>query len=290
MTNVQTGLRADEAAVRALAARAEQVDQVAPLDEATLLALGHDARAVHLTAHDDGRLVGYAQVRADGDGWVGELVVDPDQRRRGTGTALLAAARAETGGPLEVWAHGDLPAAQALLAAVGARPVRELWMLGRDLAGLPAPAAPPPGVTLRPFRVGEDEAAWLAVNARAFAHHPEQGRTTLADLLVREREPWFDAEGFVLAVTDDGTLLGSVWTKVQPGVGEIYVLGVDPAAQGMGLGRVLTGAGLGYLAGRGLGRVVLFVESDNDAALATYRTAGFVREAVHTRYRLPGLG
>lgn len=291
MTNVQTSVHTDETAVRALAERAEQVDRVAPLDEATLLALRGGSDVAHLTVRDGGRLVGYAQVRADGAGRVAELVVDPDHRRRGVGTCLLRTARsvgAPGDGPLEVWAHGDLPAARALLAAAGARPVRELWLMGRDVAGLPAPPPPPPGVRLRPFRVGADEAAWLAVNARAFADHPEQGRTTLADLLVREDEPWFDADGLILAEADDGTLLGSVWTKVQGSdVGEIYVLGVDPAAQGMGLGRVLTGAGLGYLAGRGAPRVVLFVESDNDAALATYRAAGFVREAVHTRYRLP---
>ncbi len=301
MADVQTSVQADEAAVRGLAERAEQVDRVAPLDEATLLALRDGTDVVHLTVHDQDRLVGYAQVRPDGTGLVGELVVDPDHRRRGIGTRLLGALQEADGvavptadppagehGPLEVWAHGDLPGARALLAAAGAQPVRELWVLGRDLADLADPV-PPPGVTLRPFRVGEDEAAWLAVNARAFAHHPEQGRTTLADLLVREGEPWFDPEGFVVAVADDGRQLGSVWTKVhaREQVGEIYVLGVDPSAQGTGLGRVLTGAGLGCLARQGLGRVILFVEADNDAALATYRSAGFVREAVHSRHRLP---
>jgi mycothiol synthase len=299
MTDVQVDGCADVPAVLALAERAERVDRVAPLDEATLLALHDGTDARHLTVHDGQRLVAYAQVRPDGAVRVAELVVHPDYRRRGIGTGLLRAAQADgdpdqpddpaqaaPDGPVEVWAHGDLPAARGLAAKVGARPVRALWLLGRDLADRPAPPTPPPGVRLRPFRVGADEAAWLAVNRRAFVDHPEQGRTTLADLLVREREPWFDPDGLILAVTDDGTLLGSVWTKVA-GVGEIYVLGVDPAAQGLGLGRVLTDAGLDHLAGRGLSRVVLFVESDNAPALATYRTAGFVREAVHTRYRLP---
>lgn len=290
MAEVQTSAQVDESAVRRLTERAEQADGVTPLDEATLLALRDGTDVRHLTVHD-GDLVGYAQMRRDGTGYVAELVVDPDHRRRGFGTRLLGALQQQADRrPLEVWAHGDLPEAQALLAAAGAQPVRELWLLGRDLVDLPDPVPTPVGVTLRPFQVGEDEAAWLAVNTRAFADHPEQGRTTLDDLLVREREPWFDPEGFVLAVADDGRLLGSIWTKVdRPDVGEIYVLGVDPAAQGMGLGRVLTGAGLDYLAGRGLSRVVLFVESDNDAALATYRTAGFVREAVHSRYRLPAV-
>jgi mycothiol synthase len=67
-------------------------------------------------------------------------------------------------------------------------------------------------------------------------------------------------------------------------VGEIYVLGVDPSAQGAGLGRALTSAGLDHLVGRGLGTAVLWVAGDNSAAIHTYRRAGFERTALDVRY------
>ena len=117
---------------------------------------------------------------------------------------------------------------------------------------------------VRPFRPGRDEDAWLRVNARAFATHPEQGSWTADDLRLREAEPWFDPDGFLLAwrgdPDDGGVLLGFHWTKVHPpgdvgdeAVGEVYVLGVDPGAQGLRLGRALTDLGLAHLRGRGLG-------------------------------------
>ena len=53
------------------------------------------------------------------------------------------------------------------------------------------------------------------------------------------------------------------------------MLGVDPSAQGTGLGGALTLAGLRHLHARGLRQVLLYVESDNDAAVRVYRKLGF---------------
>ncbi len=295
---------AERRGISAVLAAAAEADGVAPLDEAALLTLAGsvDAPAVHLLAvvHSVPLatlrvavrpvVMGYASVDLGGEVPTAQLVVDPVARRRGIGRALLEAAIAQgPDGGLDTWAHGNLPAAQAFAAAAGLVPAHQLWRMSLDLRRRPVEHPEwPPGFAVRPFAPGHDEDAWLAVNARAFVGHPEQGRWTADDLAAREREPWFDADGFLLAERAvDGSLAGFVWTKVHPvgePVGEIYVLGVDPSAQGHGLGRALTEAGLAHLVGRGLGTAVLWVAGDNAAAIRTYQRAGFERVALDVRY------
>ena len=156
----------------------------------------------------------------------------------------------------------------------------------------------PAGVTLRTFAVGRDEQAWLEINRKAFASHPEQGAWTVADLALREREPWFDPAGFFLAERS-GRLAGFHWTKIhqaEPGraangqepIGEVYVVGVDPGAQGSGLGRALTLAGLRYLQSRGLPAVMLYVDEANRPAIRLYESLGFTHWHTDVMYRHPG--
>jgi mycothiol synthase len=225
--------------------------------------------------------------------------VHPECRRRGFGTALLDRLLDLAGSrPLNIWAHGDLPGSAELLAPHGFTRARVLLQMRRDLAGVDPDPRPvlPEGVRVQAFRPGRDEAAWLRVNARAFATHPEQGSWTLDDVRLREAEPWFDPEGFLLAwrgdPDDGGVLLGSHWTKVHPPgdvgdepVGEVYVLGIDPDAQGMRLGSALTDLGLAHLRGRGLAQVLLYVEEDNEAAVRLYEGRGFSRFSVDVSWR-----
>ncbi len=140
----------------------------------------------------------------------------PEHRRQGIGGR--AARRAGGGRDAELgWAHGRRPAALAFAAARGWTAARTLWQLRRPLTDEIPDAPLPAGITLRPFVPGQDEDAWVAVNARAFAHHPEQGAWTARDVRLREAEPWFDPAGFLLAVRDDGSLAGFHWTKVHAG-------------------------------------------------------------------------
>ncbi|SCL63311.1 mycothiol synthase [Micromonospora citrea] len=282
--------------VLALARAAGDADGADPFDEHVLLRLRNpDAAAVHLTTRAaDGTLTGYAHLdTTDGDAGTGvELAVHPAHRRRGTGRALARGVLAAATGPLRVWAHGDHPSAAALGVDLGLRRARVLWQLRRPLTAPIPETRLPDGVTLRAFRPGEDDDAWLALNARAFAEHPEQGRWSPADLRVRLAEPWFDPDGFLLAVEEaTGRLRGFHWTKVheRPGsarIGEVYVLGVDPAAHGGGLGRALTSAGLAYLRDRrGLDRVMLYVDESNTAAVALYERLGFARWSAHVNYQ-----
>ncbi|MFI5895323.1 mycothiol synthase [Actinoplanes sp. NPDC051513] len=273
MTDVRSIDRLSDAAVAdvlALATAAEQADGVYPLSEDTVLRVRHGGGA-HLLAYADGVVAGYAGS--------GELVVHPSYRRRGFGSALLASSG---DGPLAFWAHGDLPGAAALAEKTGFKRARVLWQMRRSLADLPGSTSTlPDGVTLRHFRPGHDEQAWLEVNSRAFAHHPEQGQWTLADLRLREAEPWFDPAGFLLAVDISDKLLGFHWTKVHPpagddpALGEIYVLGVDPGGHRRGLGVALSVAGLRHLADTGLTQALLYVDESNTAAVALYRKLGF---------------
>ncbi|TDB72122.1 mycothiol synthase [Micromonospora sp. KC721] len=288
---------AEVADILGLARSAGEADGADPFDEHTLLRLRDpQAAAVHLTARaPDGTLTGYAHLdTTDPAAGVGvELVVHPAYRRRGTGRALAGEVLAAATGPLRAWAHGDHPSAAALAVDLGFRRARVLWQLRRPLTADLPEVRLPDGVALHAFRPGEDDDAWLALNAAAFADHPEQGRWTEADLRVRLAEPWFDPAGFLLAVAEStGRLLGFHWTKVheRPGsarMGEVYVLGVDPSAHGGGLGRALTAAGLRHLRDeRGLDRVMLYVDESNTGAVALYERTGFARWCGHVNYAL----
>jgi len=287
----------EAAEVLGLADAAAAADGVGPLSEQVRLHLeyggGHGARDLLLRRGD--ALAGYAHLGGpDPAGHLsGELVIHPAQRRRGLGLALARAAVAEAGPmPVRIWAHGDLPAAAGLAAAAGFTRVRSLLQMRRPLgAPLPEPRLPD-GVTLRSFVPGRDEDAWLALNAAAFADHPEQGGWTRDELEHREAKPWFDPAGFFLAVRA-GRLAGFHWTKIHAPAGagepagEVYVVGVHPAEQGTGLGKALTLAGLHYLRGREIPSVMLYVDGENTAAIRLYKSLGFVPIATDVMYEHP---
>lgn len=269
---------ADAIAVRAVLRAAADADGVVPLSEHARFGIG-DPSWTHLRAVlPDGALAGYAQLDAD---HTAELVVDPAHRRRGIGRLLLDAVL--DAGAARIWAHGDHPGAAALASATGLHRVRGLLQLARPLAEpFPTPLVPA-GVDVRTFRPGDDDGPWLALNAAAFASHPEQGRWDREDLEQRKAEPWFDPAGFFLA-TRNGRPVGFHWTKVEGGTGEVYVLGVHPSEQGGGLGKALALVGLAYLRDRGLRQVTLYVEEANAAAVRLYSDLGFSRVGIDVQY------
>ncbi|WP_313813697.1 mycothiol synthase [Glutamicibacter sp.] len=280
------------AEVRKLATAAQDVDGNPPLSDQTLVALGTesaDDSVISLLANSgqgaDSRISGIiVAIRDEGTAqWVVELVVHPDHRGSGIGRMLLN----QLGEDLDLtqiltWAHGDHEAARKLAESIGLSRVRELYRMRREGTDSLEEVPLQRGLTLRTFRVGEDETAWLEANAKAFEHHPEQGSMTLNDLDARMNENWFDPSGFFLAFDQEDQLLAFHWTKIHPAsadssrpMGEVYVVGVRPEAQGLGLGRALTITGINYLLEQGVDSVLLYVDADNEAAVKLYRSLGF---------------
>ena len=284
------------AAVRRVAADAAREDGRSPLNEATLLSLQHnrlEGKDLWVARDAAGAVTGFALVvRPVGTGPAEvNLAVAPNARGAGVGRALAQEVKNAVGDqPVSAWSHGNHPAAARLAAALGLERTRDLWVMRRPLTDaepLP-PVTPAEGVVVRTFRRGQDEEAFLAINAEAFADHPEQGAMSRADLEQRIAEPWFDPEGLFLAepadapaneaneFIDSPSLLGFHWTKVHDDrVGEVYVVGISPQAQGRGLGKALTLTGLHHLRDRGVREVILYVEADNAPAIAVYSGLGF---------------
>ncbi|MFD7877542.1 mycothiol synthase [Streptomyces sp. NPDC059766] len=278
-------------AVLALLAEAAHSDGQQAVSEQGRLQLRGGARegVSHLLLTTGGELLGYAQLEDTDpvEAPAAEMVVHPAYRGHGHGRALGSALLAASGKRLRVWAHGGHSAARHLAQVLGLTLFRELRQMRRPLAGLDLPdPVLPEGVSVRAFRPGADDAAWLAANAAAFAHHPEQGSLTQRDLDDRKAEAWFDPAGFFLAFRED-RLIGFHWTKVhaEEGIGEVYVLGVAPGAQGGGLGKALTTIGLRHLAAQALPTAMLYVDADNKAAVSVYERLGFLTYETDLMYR-----
>jgi len=287
------------AEVSALLFRAADSDGEPPLSEGKRLDLEHGGRKgfLALTARDgDGVLVGYAQATLGQEGWGLEAVTDPGDE--GAGSLRYELVRAAMGAlygdgnRVHYWLGSPSPAADAELGELGLAPDRDQLQM-RVALPLPPEVVRAAAIAVRPFRPGKDDAAWLSVNNRAFAGHPEQGGWDLRTLRDRVEQPWFDPAGFLVHEVD-GRLAGSCWTKVHPGtrppMGEIYVISVDPDFHGRGLGRALTVAGLDWLAGQGYATGMLFTGASNAAAVGLYRSLGFTVHRLDRVYTLDPAG
>jgi mycothiol synthase len=314
--------------VRALADRLAAEYGSPQLNDESLARLGTGGVTHLLLRTGSARLAGYAQLA----GADAELAAD-----QAAAGPLLDAVEAAAVAELAIWTHGARSPLAGLLEQRGYRCTRLLHQLRRP-GGLAVPdVALPAEVTVRPFAVGRDEDAWLAVNAAAFAEHAEQGAWTRADLAAREAEDWFDPAGFFLAEGSlrpehgaegslrpehgaegslrpehgaegslrpehgpggslrpgherwhGNALLGFHWTKVHPdGAGEVYVLGVAPAAQGLRLGAGLLAIGLRHLRERGCPFVLLYVDDANAAAVRLYERFGFARHDRDAQWSRP---
>jgi mycothiol synthase len=247
---------------------------------------GHDLIVV--SAADLGGTIALAQVSRANEGSVLEIVVDPSVPDAAAVhddvlETAIDAFRAAGGGHLTWWTDVDDAEAHRVAERAGLAHERSLHEMRVAL-----PLASRSSVATRGFTPADVD-AWLRVNNRAFAGHPEQGGWDRDTLATRLTEPWFDADGFRL-YEHDGVVAAFCWTKVHdemtPPVGEIYVIGVDPDLHGRGLGRELTLAGLDWISDHGLTEAMLFVDGGNVAALRLYEKLGFATR--RTRYAFAG--
>jgi mycothiol synthase len=268
--------------------------------EASTLADGHEPLGEHkflrlrqggdlaqaVLAYDGDCLTGYAHILAFGEGADRrvscEFVVHPDERGKGIGTLLLSHATtqaAELGASrMDVWAYNDSRISADIAQRMGFVPSRRLLHLHRHLSGTPR-VGPPAGVTTRSFVPGIDDEAWLALNARIFAGHPENGVWTIDDLRARFDQPWFRPDDFLL-VELDGVMAGFSWLKVEERrgegrVGEIYVIGTAAEVRGRGLGKYLVSRSLAHLSDRDVRVAAIYVDAANLPAVALYEQSGF---------------
>lgn len=239
------------------------------------------------------RTAGYAHVVFGDDpasGWDVELVGDPAEPEAlpAVLAAVLAEARRAGVAELRWWA----PPSAAMVLLARAFGMERHHDLHRMEGPLPAVAASRPsaadGPRFRPLALPSELEAWLALNRRAFATHPTQGRWRRADVERRLAQPWFDSDGLLVAEAD-GRLVATCWTKRQRDLGELYVVAVDPSHSGLGLGRAATVAGLRHLAARGARTACLYVAGTNSAALGLYSGLGFTATGSQTVWRVrPG--
>ena len=288
--------------VLSLIKAAQEFDNTPAIAEHVLLHLRHggDKADSHLVLQKDNQVIAYAHLDKTDQvaGPSVELVIHPDHRRSGIGTQLLKSAIETCGQKLRLWSHGDLPQARQLAQSNNFIKMRTVIQMSKDLTEV-SPINT--DYQIRSFLPDLDNQAWLSLNNKAFANHPEQGNWSEADLSIRIKEDWFDEKGFFVA-QDKDQLIGFCWTKIHGGhshshetdsdhhdhepIGEIYVMAVSEEYEGRSIGKALTITGLNYLKYQGLSTAMLYVDEDNQKAVNLYKSLGFVESGKDVMYKL----
>lgn len=312
------------AAAEEILQQAESADGFAALSEQFVAGLtdprvGHQ----HVLVFNGDELVGLAGLE-ESDGEISaELVIAPGHRRQGYGTCLyeqLAEAVDKQGKKLQVWAHGQLPAAQAIAEQRGLAIVRHLLVMsvtGQALEKAGQPGEGPDGYVAKNYRESVEafgtehvEESWIAANNQAFSWHPEQGGWD-RDRLHRSMEAeWFDPQDVIFlwdvgaagssagaaaapgaAVDKQPVLAGFHWTKwhgvaaeTDTATGEVYVIALASEYQGRGLSGYLLRRGIKQMVNKGATEVILYVEKDNESAVRVYEKSGFDIAENHVVY------
>jgi mycothiol synthase len=235
---------------------------------------------------DGGDPLGYALLDDRGAALV---TVPPASEGRGVGTALREAAEARALERGEALVRQYVPisneAARTHLLAAGYWPVTSYFRMRLDLA---AAAPPPPGVPVRPFSRGPDDAPVHALVEEAMAGVPgneprslESWQAAKVDKAGWEPSLWLlheDADGLA------GVVLCERW---EDGVGYVDYLAVAPRARGHGLGRALLLHGFAALRDAGMTVAELSVQGENASATRLYESVGMVPVWTIERWEKP---
>ncbi len=234
---------------------------------------------------DGGRIVGVGRAHVEGD--CAELeddsCVHPEARGRGVGTMLVERLE-EWGrerGSARIRAGVVTSDGRALLEGRGYRLVRHFWRMETRLAEAPA-ERPVEGVTVRPYRPGEDDRGLHAALEEGFADHWEQVPTPFEEWLERTTSRAdYDPALWVVAEAD-GAIVGAAIAFGLRDFGWILSLAILKPWRGRGLGLALLERAFAECFARGFTRVGLEVDAANETgATRLYERAGM---AVTRRY------
>ncbi|MEX0767588.1 MAG: mycothiol synthase [Microthrixaceae bacterium] len=189
------------------------------------------------------------------------------------------------------WVKDHRESTDAEQLAFGRVRVRLLLQMRRPLPLTAPELAATKRVHLRSFQSGTDDSGLLRVNNRSFHWHPDQSGWDLPRLHRQTHEAGFDPAMLLIHEDAEEQIDGFCWTKIHPStpedpdLGEIYIIAADPTAHGTGLGRALTVGGLKLLSAHGLDVAMLFVEQENQAAIALYERLGFSVDHMESAYQ-----
>jgi mycothiol synthase len=166
-------------------------------------------------------------------------------------------------------------AAQKALSQLGFTCVRRFLELSLDIKKIRMQSTP----GFQHLRRGE-EGEMTRIQNRSFAGSWGYNLNTVEEMTYYTGLADFSHEDVIL-YREDGKVLGYCWTKISRDAegkaerGRIFMIGVDPAYRGRGIGRQVLLAGLTHLKSEGVRVIDLTVDSENEPALALYRTVGF---------------
>lgn len=301
----------DLAALAALAARSEAIDQLdAQSSEKALAGIftqpGLDPqRDLRLWLDGQGRVVAFAMLNPiasehllDGFLWMpvlpelrdtalaGEVIGWASERLRQLGAERGLTTRLATGANVvDSWRIG-------LLEAHGFSPIRYFLRMERPFAEPVGRPQFPAGFTLRPV-AGEHEAeAWAELFNQSFVDHWNFHPLTVERLRGIWAEPLYRRDLDLVVVAPDGALAAFCACDVDPedadGAGWIAALGTRRGYRSQGLGRAALLAGLAALEGAGARVARLIVDAESPTgATRLYEAAGFTETRRSMRMARP---